>query len=222
MKKCLVSIFVLYLLNFYLKNVSSHYPKNEGISYLAIAKVGRVSRKIRNTDPTSTSFLFSASTLSSLVNNVVPLQFPFQTLPLPVIARQPEHNRFKATVSSSDIPETELSIGACALVGRFLLDSPPATRVSLRHPLLPPRTVRYLTARRSRCTFLPVEQLRINRRHNFSLPFRSLCTSRVFAFYLYAPRQRRTEAAFVSHSVVINRREQISTNCVWRLLSFTT
>lgn len=84
---------------------------------------------------------------------------------------------------------------------RFLLGSPPATRVSLRHPLLPPRSLRrYLTARRSRSTFLPVEQLRINRRHNFPLP---LHLKRVFAFYLHD--SGRTEAAFVSRSVVINR-----------------
>lgn len=71
----------------------------------------------------------------------------FETLPLPVIARQPEHNRFKATVSSSDIPETELSIGACALVGRFLLDSPPAARVP--SDTLPPSVYRPLSDRTS-------------------------------------------------------------------------
>lgn len=104
---------------------------------------------------------------------------------------------------------------------RFLLGSPPATRVSLRHPLLPPRSLRrYLTARRSRSTFLPVEQLRINRRHNFPLP---LHLKRVFAFYLHD--SGRTEAAFVSRSVVINRAAPVASRfqrnlCVWRLLSF--
>lgn len=115
------------------------YPKNH-ISYSAIAKVGRV--KIRNTDPTSTSFLFSASRLlSALANNVCISVIPNASSSRS-IARQLEHNLKQPSELVRDIAETELSIGACAFVRHAAFSSallqrpvfPSDTPCSLRAP----------------------------------------------------------------------------------------
>lgn len=107
----------------------------------------------------SNTFLLSASTLSAPVNNVVsaillgdsrttrlhPISF---MLPLPVITCQSKHNQFKVRQvvrysrnGASHSHDTYMH----SYIGASL-----SPRASL--PLLP-RIIRYLTARRSRCTF---------------------------------------------------------------------
>lgn len=137
----------------YIYEKSYETPLLKKVSHLILARSG--SRKVGNVYPTSTSSYFRdrryQRSWTTSFHRSAPFQFPSKRFLFPLSARQPEDNRFKATVvtSSSDIPETELSIGAHALSSsRFLLQRtrvPSDTLASLR-PLSDRASISFLPA----------------------------------------------------------------------------